>query len=82
MIPEAKLGRVLDRFHAIEAQLSSSHTGDFVKLSKEHAQLSPVVNAVRAYSDTRKALVDHIVELCEKKAAEIEADRNALEPAQ
>jgi peptide chain release factor 1 len=59
MIPEAKLGRVLDRFHAIEAQLSSSHTGDFVKLSKEHAQLSPVVNAVRAYSDTRKALAEN-----------------------
>jgi peptide chain release factor 1 len=59
MIPEAKLGRVLDRFHAIEAQLASGHTEDFVKLSKEHSQLSPVVNAILAYNDTRRALVDN-----------------------
>jgi peptide chain release factor 1 len=59
MIPEAKLGRVLDRFHAIEAQLASGHTGDFAKLSKEHSQLSPVVNAILAYNDTRRALVDN-----------------------
>jgi peptide chain release factor 1 len=56
MIPEAKLERVLDRFHAIEAQLASGHTGDFAKLSKEHSQLSPVVNAIRSYNDARKAL--------------------------
>jgi peptide chain release factor 1 len=59
MIPEAKLERVLDRFHAIEAQLASGHTEDFAKLSKEHSQLSPVVNAIRTYNDTRKALVDN-----------------------
>jgi peptide chain release factor 1 len=59
MIPEAKLERVLDRFHAIEAQLASGHTGDFAKLSKEHAQLSPVVNAIRNYNDTRKALAEN-----------------------
>ncbi len=56
MIPDAKLGRVLDRFHAIEAQLASGHTDDFAKLSKEHAQLSPVVGAIQAYNDTRQAL--------------------------
>src|SRR5215470_10887841 len=59
MIPEAKLERVLDRFHAIEAQLASGQMDDFAKLSKEHAQLSPVVNAIRAYNDTRKALADN-----------------------
>jgi peptide chain release factor 1 len=56
MIPDAKLERVLDRFQAIEAQLASGHSGDFAKLSKEHSQLSPVVNAIRAYKDTRTAL--------------------------
>jgi len=59
MIPEPKLERVLDRFHAIEAQLASGHSGDFAKLSKEHSQLSPVVNAIRAYQDTRKSLADN-----------------------
>jgi len=56
MIPEVKLERVLDRFHAIEAQLASGQMDDFAKLSKEHAQLSPVVGAIRAYNETRKAI--------------------------
>jgi len=58
MIPEAKLERVLDRFHAIEAQLASGQTTDFAKLSKEHAQLVPVVGKIRAYKDTSTALAD------------------------
>src|SRR6185436_2969699 len=58
MIPQAKLERVLDRFHAIEAQLSSGSTTDFAKLSKEHAQLAPIVEAIRAYKDTSTALAD------------------------
>jgi peptide chain release factor 1 len=58
MIPEAKLERVLDRFHAIEAQLSSGQTIDFAKLSKEHAQLAPVVHKIQAYKDTNTALTD------------------------
>jgi (E)-4-hydroxy-3-methylbut-2-enyl-diphosphate synthase len=40
------------------------------------------LNGKPVYKLDNKALVDHIVELCEKKAAEIEASRNALEPAQ
>ena len=58
MIPDAKLERVLDRYHAIEAQLASGHSGEYARLSKEHAQLSPVVNAIRAYKQTRSALED------------------------
>ncbi|MBV9905791.1 MAG: peptide chain release factor 1 [Alphaproteobacteria bacterium] len=50
MIPSAKLDRLLDRFHAIEAELASGAAGQsFVKLSKEHAELSPVVEVVRDY---------------------------------
>src|SRR5262245_147312 len=56
MIPEAKLERVLDRFHAIEAQLSSGQTTDFAKLSKEYAQLAPVVRTIQAYKDTNTKL--------------------------
>jgi peptide chain release factor 1 len=58
MIPEAKLERVLDRFHAIEAQLSSGQTANFAKLSKEHSQLAPVVDAIQKYKDTGSALAD------------------------
>ena len=65
MIPEAKLERVLDRFHAIEAQLSSGQTANFAKLSKEHSQLAPVVGAIRAYKDTGSALADSEALLCD-----------------
>ena len=50
MIPAAKLDRLLDRFHAVEAELASGAGGaGFVKLSKEHAELSPVIDVVRDY---------------------------------
>src|SRR6185312_8769173 len=53
MIPEAKLMRVLDRFAAIEGELASGATSDFVKLSKEHAELAPTVEAIRAFQEAR-----------------------------
>ncbi|HWD25997.1 MAG TPA: peptide chain release factor 1 [Rhizomicrobium sp.] len=50
MIPATKLDRLLDRFHAVEAELASGAGGaGFVKLSKEHAELSPVIAVVRDY---------------------------------
>ena len=50
MIPEAKLSRLVDRHAALEAQLSSGTVGgEYAKLSKEHAELSPVVHTVEAY---------------------------------
>ena len=59
MTPEGKLERVLDRFAAIEAELASGAGGSgFVKLSKEHAQLAPVVSAIREYREQSKALAD------------------------
>lgn len=59
MIPEAKLERVLDRFHAIEAQLMAGHTSESATLSREHAQLAPVVNAITAYKATRDAITQN-----------------------
>jgi peptide chain release factor 1 len=57
MIPTATLERLLDRFHAVEAELASGTAGSgFVKLSKEHAELAPVVAAAQAYRDTEKQL--------------------------
>jgi (E)-4-hydroxy-3-methylbut-2-enyl-diphosphate synthase len=40
------------------------------------------LNGKPAYKLENAKLIDHVVELCEKKAAEIEAERAALEPAQ
>ena len=44
MIPAAKLERLLDRFAAIESEMASGASGAaFVKLSREHAELAPVI---------------------------------------
>ncbi|HEX4861277.1 MAG TPA: peptide chain release factor 1, partial [Rhizomicrobium sp.] len=57
MIPTATLERVIDRFRAVEAELSSGTAGNsFVKLSKEHAELAPIVSAAEAYRETQKQL--------------------------
>ena len=49
MIPAAKLERLLDRYAAIESEMASGATGShFVTLSREHAELSPVIEAARA----------------------------------
>jgi peptide chain release factor 1 len=59
MIPTAKLERMLDRFAAVEAQLSSGVAGaSFVKLSKEYAELEPVVKAARAYRAAEKQFAE------------------------
>src|SRR5215467_7411851 len=59
MIPAATLERLLDRFHAVEAELASGTAGNsFVKLSKEHAELAPVVEAAQAFRETEKQLKD------------------------
>ncbi len=59
MIPEAKLSRLVDRFAAIEAQLTTGSGGAaFVKLSKEHAELAPVIAAIEAYRSVARQLHD------------------------
>ncbi len=59
MILEAKLSRLVDRFHAIEAELASGTAGDsYVKLSKEHAELAPVISAIDAYRSADSQLRD------------------------
>ncbi|MBI1329181.1 MAG: peptide chain release factor 1 [Alphaproteobacteria bacterium] len=59
MIPEAKLMRLVDRHAAVEAELSSGAGGAaFAKLSKEHAELAPVVAAVEAYRKVLRQLED------------------------
>ncbi len=59
MIPAGKLERLLDRFHAVEAELASGAGGNaYVKLSKEHAELAPVISAIEAYSAVESQLAD------------------------
>ncbi len=92
MIPAAKLERLLDRFHAVEAELVSGVAGGtYVKLSKEHAELAPVIAAVEAYrtADKQFADADALVNdpstdsemraLAEQERAEMKAQLETLE---
>jgi peptide chain release factor 1 len=59
MIPATKLERLLDRFSAIESEMASGAAGAaFVKLSREHAELSPVIETVRAYRQAQVRIGD------------------------
>jgi peptide chain release factor 1 len=50
MIPAAKLERMLDRFRAVEAELATGAAGGlYAKLSKEHADLAPIVATIESY---------------------------------
>jgi peptide chain release factor 1 len=57
MIPAVKLERLLNRFSAIESEMASGVGGDaFVKLSREHAELAPVIETVRDYRSAQTQL--------------------------
>jgi peptide chain release factor 1 len=57
MIPPAKLARLIDRYEQLEAELASGQAaGEFARLSKEHAELAPVIRAIRAYQAAQHEL--------------------------
>jgi peptide chain release factor 1 len=59
MIPAAKLERLLDRFSAVESEMASGASGAaFVKLSREHAELAPMIETVRAYRHAQTQIED------------------------
>ncbi|MEX1083694.1 MAG: PCRF domain-containing protein, partial [Xanthobacteraceae bacterium] len=59
MLPEQKLDALLARHAAVEAELAGQHnSGTYVKLSREFAELGPVVEAIRAYRAASKELAE------------------------
>jgi len=79
MIPEQKLRKVLDRFEAVQSELGSDLATDrFVALSKELAELTPVVEAVNRLKAAREAREEAASLLSDKEMAEMareEVDR-------
>jgi peptide chain release factor 1 len=56
-LPQARLDQVLDRFREVEARMSAASDGtEIVRLSKEHAELRPVAQAVTAVARARAEL--------------------------
>jgi len=73
-LPQAKLNSVLDRFHQVEARMSAANDGqEIVRLSKEHAELKPVADAVSALARARGELPE-----LEEMAASDDPDMSAL----
>lgn len=58
-LPEQKLDVLLARHAAVEAELSQQLSGDaFVKLSREFAEIDPVVGKIKAYRNVAAELAD------------------------
>jgi peptide chain release factor 1 len=57
MLPEQKLDALLDRHALVEREMASGVGGEaYVKLSREFAELSPVIVAIKAYRATEVEL--------------------------
>jgi peptide chain release factor 1 len=56
-LPQARLDQVLDRFREVEARMGAAADGaEIVRLSKEHAELRPVAEAVQSLEKARGEL--------------------------
>jgi peptide chain release factor 1 len=59
VLPEAKLDALVARHHAVEAELASAPDRDnYVRLSREFSELSPLIDAVKALRATGAELAD------------------------
>ena len=59
MLPEQKLDALLTRHAEVEAALSGQHNSDtFVKLSREFAELEPIVKSINAYRAVSRELTE------------------------
>ena len=68
-LPQARLDQVLDRFHEVEARMGAATDGaEIVRLSKEHAELKPVADAVQGLARLRE-----ITSATEAPAASLQA---------
>jgi len=83
-LPQARLDQVLDRFQEVEARMGAATDGqEIVRLSKEHAEIKPVADAVAALQKTRAEIEDLKAmasdpEMAAMAAEELEALSEAL----
>src|ERR1700746_2309215 len=92
MLPDQKLDALVTRHAALERDLAAAFpTETYVKLSREFAELAPVVDAVRSYRAARRELDDltaliadpatdaEMRAIAEAERPQVEARRAALE---
>jgi len=59
VIPQNKVDQLLSRYEALQARMASDiDTQEFVKLSKEFAELAPIAEAARTLASARKEMGD------------------------
>ncbi|WP_426038618.1 peptide chain release factor 1 [Brevundimonas sp. DC300-4] len=74
-LPQSKLDQVLDRFHQVEARMGAATDGqEIVRLSKEHAEMKPVADAVMALAKTRAEMADLEAMAADPEMADMAAD--------
>ncbi len=89
-LPIDKLDALTKRFDSIEAALSSAPAaGDYVQLSKEYAELEPVVRPILAYQKARQNLAEaeallesgdrELVQMAEAEITELKPRLEAME---
>jgi len=80
MVPLDRLNEIVQRFEYIEAQMNAGG-GDIAQLGREYAELRPVVEEIRAYSQAvedvegARAMLDdpEMRELAQEELSELEA---------
>jgi peptide chain release factor 1 len=74
-LPQSKLDQVLDRFHQVEARMGAATDGqEIVRLSKEHAEMKPVADAVMALAKARAEIEDLQAMVADPEMAAMVAD--------
>jgi len=59
VISQQKIDQLIDRFDAVQSQMSGDLDADkFVELSKEYAELQPIVEAIRTYQSAKTEMED------------------------
>lgn len=59
IVPQSRLEQVIERYEEVEARMGATTDGDeIVALSREHAELKPVVDAARDLLNMREGLVE------------------------
>jgi peptide chain release factor 1 len=84
-LPQQKMDALLARHSLVESELASGLSPEaYVKLSREFAELSPVVEAIKAYRNAEKEIAD-LVALVDDSATDADmrkladAERHALQ---
>jgi peptide chain release factor 1 len=72
MLPEAKLAALLDRHAILEARLAAGPDAKtLIELSREHAELTPVVETIRAWQKAARDRAD-LAEMLDDPATDAE----------